>query len=148
MGASTVVQAGSGIGNPARRVGGQRLCAALLGPALWQDRQANLQALCLRATAFDGSGDSLADFLRQNGHGAKHSRRGDTPTLTERDDVVRIMSVHKSKGLEFPIVIGCGLGRRFNQDNERDEDTGARSDLYLDDKLGLGLGFFDPKEPG
>lgn len=117
-----------------------------LGLPYGRTRQANLQALCLRATAFDGSGDSLADFLRQNGHGAKHSRRGDTPTLTERDDVVRIMSVHKSKGLEFPIVIGCGLGRRFNQDNERDEDTGARSDLYLDERLGLGLGFFDPKE--
>ncbi|MCK5269220.1 MAG: PD-(D/E)XK nuclease family protein, partial [Sedimentisphaerales bacterium] len=39
---------------------------------------------------------------------------GPAPTLSEADDVVRIMSVHKSKGLEFPVVIVADLARKFN----------------------------------
>jgi len=39
---------------------------------------------------------------------------GPAPVLTEADNVVRIMSIHKSKGLEFPVVIAADLDRRFN----------------------------------
>jgi len=40
---------------------------------------------------------------------------GPAPVLTEADNVVRIMSIHKSKGLEFPVVIIADLARRFNR---------------------------------
>jgi len=44
---------------------------------------------------------------------------GPAPVLTEADNVVRIMSVHKSKGLEFPVVIAGNLARKFNQSDLR-----------------------------
>ena len=39
---------------------------------------------------------------------------GSAKTLDENEDVVRIMSIHKSKGLEFPVVILAGCGKQFN----------------------------------
>ncbi|MBG9578391.1 hypothetical protein ABE42_03940, partial [Bacillus thuringiensis] len=39
---------------------------------------------------------------------------GTARALGEQEDVVRIMTIHKSKGLEFPVVFVAGLGRRFN----------------------------------
>ena len=45
---------------------------------------------------------------------------------------VRIMSIHKSKGLEFPVVFLCGLSRRFNQES-------ATAQILCDKQLGLGL---------
>lgn len=117
-----------------------------LGLPHGKTRQANLQALCLHAAAFDAPQTNLSDFLRQSAFSSRRGREGDTPTLTERDNVVRILSVHKSKGLQFPIVIGCGLARAFNFGTEKDEETGIGSTLQLDAQLGLGLDFFDPAE--
>ena len=51
---------------------------------------------------------------------------------------VTIMSIHKSKGLEFPVVFLCGLSRGFNQES-------ARGQVLCDKDLGLGLGCVDPK---
>ena len=51
---------------------------------------------------------------------------------------VTIMSIHKSKGLEFPIVFLCGLSRGFNQES-------ARAQVLCDKDLGLGLGCVDAK---
>jgi ATP-dependent exoDNAse (exonuclease V) beta subunit len=39
---------------------------------------------------------------------------GSAKILSENDNVVRIMSIHKSKGLEFPVVILSGCGKKFN----------------------------------
>ncbi|SFR56468.1 helicase-exonuclease AddAB subunit AddA [Anaeromicropila populeti] len=52
-------------------------------------------------------------------------------------DAVRIMSIHKSKGLEFPVVFVSGLGKQFNLQD-------ARSKLLLHEELGLGPDFIDP----
>lgn len=49
---------------------------------------------------------------------------------------VRIMSIHKSKGLEFPVVFLCGLSRRFNQENLREQ-------VLCHKELGLGLSCVD-----
>lgn len=49
---------------------------------------------------------------------------------------VKIMSIHKSKGLEFPVVFLCGLSRTFNQESARDQ-------VLCDKDLGLGLGCVD-----
>ena len=51
---------------------------------------------------------------------------------------VRIMSIHKSKGLEFPIVILAGLGKRFNKQD-------AYSQILLDPDLGAAADCLDLK---
>ncbi|HZJ76257.1 MAG TPA: 3'-5' exonuclease, partial [Oscillospiraceae bacterium] len=61
---------------------------------------------------------------------------GAAKTLGENDNVVRIMSIHKSKGLEFPVVIAAGMGKNFNL-----RDTNA--DVLLHKDLGLGPKFVD-----
>ena len=57
---------------------------------------------------------------------------GEADVSGENDDVVRIMTIHKSKGLEFPVVFVSGLGRKFNL-RETTED------LVLHSDMGLGL---------
>ncbi len=52
--------------------------------------------------------------------------------LSEDSDLVRIMSIHKSKGLEFPIVILCGLGKARNK-------TDMRQKFVLNGEVGVGL---------
>ena len=58
--------------------------------------------------------------------------------IGENEDVVRIMSIHKSKGLEFPIVFLSGLGKQFNKKDLTDP-------ILLDQDLGLGPNFIDVK---
>lgn len=53
-------------------------------------------------------------------------------------DAVTIMSIHKSKGLEFPVVFLCGLSRQFNSES-------VRAPVLCDRELGLGLGCVDEK---
>lgn len=57
--------------------------------------------------------------------------------IGENENVVRIMSIHKSKGLEFPIVFLCGIGKRFNIMDVNNDD------ILLDNDLGLGPKFID-----
>lgn len=51
---------------------------------------------------------------------------------------VTIMSIHKSKGLEFPVVFFCGLGREFNTESQR-------SAVLCHKEMGLGLSAVDTK---
>lgn len=81
-------------------------------------RVANLQALHQRARQFSSFRRQglyrflqFIDRLRDLDGDA-----GEAPALSEAADVVRILSIHKSKGLEFPVVIVAGLGNRFNLD--------------------------------
>lgn len=50
---------------------------------------------------------------------------------------MRVMSIHRSKGLEFPIVLLCGLGRNFNRQDER-------ASVVLHSAQGLCLRTYDP----
>jgi len=79
-------------------------------------RQANLRLLADKAFDFEKTSMSgLFNFLRYVEK--LKSSSGDTGSakiLSENDNVVRLMSVHKSKGLEFPVVIMCGLNKKFN----------------------------------
>lgn len=88
-------------------------CGAL--PAGGQ-RQANLRALADKAREFESIGyGGIYGFLTYIQ--ALEKRKiptGQAKLINERDDLVRIMTIHKSKGLEFPIVIVAGLGKRFN----------------------------------
>ncbi len=79
-------------------------------------RQANLRALYDRArqyeaTSFRGLYRFLRFIERMQDNGGD---LGTARALGEQEDVVRIMSIHKSKGLEFPVVFVAALGKRFN----------------------------------
>jgi len=79
-------------------------------------RQANLRALHDRArqyeaTSFRGLFRFLRFIERMRESGGDLGSAG---ALGEQENVVRIMSIHKSKGLEFPVVFVAGLGKAFN----------------------------------
>ncbi|TNJ64164.1 helicase-exonuclease AddAB subunit AddA [Paenibacillus hemerocallicola] len=102
-------------------------------------RQANLRALYDRARQYEATSlRGLFRFLRfverMRDSGAD---LGAARALGEQEDVVRIMSIHKSKGLEFPVVFVAGLGKSFNQ-----TDLGAS--FLLHKELGFGPMFTDP----
>jgi ATP-dependent helicase/nuclease subunit A len=81
-----------------------------------KQRQANLRILFQRAKQYESTSyKGLFNFINfinklRNSSGDM----GSAKTLGENEDVVRIMSIHKSKGLEFPIVILSGTGKNFN----------------------------------
>ncbi len=56
--------------------------------------------------------------------------------ISKNDNVVRIMSIHKSKGLEFPVVILCNTSGAFNMRN-------INSSIVLDDDFGIGINHID-----
>jgi len=81
-----------------------------------EQRQANLRILYDRARQFEETSyKGLFNFIRFIDR--LRTSRGDMGSakiLGENDNVVRIMSIHKSKGLEFPVVFLSGCGKRFN----------------------------------
>ena len=79
-------------------------------------RQANLKILFERAKQFEETSfKGIFNFINFISKLKKSSTdMGSAKTLGENADVVRIMSIHKSKGLEFPIVICSGMGKNFN----------------------------------
>ncbi len=102
-------------------------------------RQANLRMLAERAASFQQRREAgLSAFLWE----AEQLRaRGDSNTakaLGEGEDVVRIMTMHMSKGLEFPVVICLELGRSFAR------KAGAPPPLACHAQLGLALRRIDP----
>lgn len=101
-------------------------------------RQANLRALYDRARQFETSNyRGLYRFMRfVERMMDKGNDLGAARALGENEDVVRIMSIHKSKGLEFPIVFVTGLGRQFNRQDLRDR-------VLLHKDLGLGPDLVD-----
>ena len=96
-------------------------------------RQANLHLLASRARTFvHTQGGSLHAFLA---YAARLRAGGDAMSASaigESEDVVRIMTTHKSKGLEFPVVIVLGMGRRLGGQS-------ARARLLLHARLGATL---------
>jgi ATP-dependent helicase/nuclease subunit A len=106
-----------------------------------KQRQANLRVLYDRARQYEATSfRGLFRFLRFI---ERILERGDdmgtARALGEQEDVVRIMTIHKSKGLEFPIVFVAGLSRRFNT-----RDLSNRFLLHKD--LGFGSQFIDPQK--
>ena len=101
-------------------------------------RQANLRILFDRAKQFEETSyKGLFNFINFIGKLKNSSSdMGSAKILGENDDVVRIMSIHKSKGLEFPIVILACTGKKFNFMDMN------KSILYHQD-LGIGPDFVD-----
>ena len=79
-------------------------------------RQANLRVLYNRASHYGNVAyRGLFRFMRFIDKIREHKGdMGAAHALGENENVVRIMSIHKSKGLEFPVVLIAGLGRKFN----------------------------------
>jgi len=104
-------------------------------------RQANLQILFERAkqyeeTSFRGLFNFI-NFMEKVKSGS--GDMGNAKILGEKDNVVRIMSIHKSKGLEFPVVVLGGIGKAFNLQDTRKtmllhHETGFGTDLVDVDK--------------
>ena len=99
-----------------------------------ESKMANLQAFYQLAADFEtASRRELAQFLE---HLDALEEKGLMTGAEAAGGCVTIMSIHKSKGLEFPVVFLCGLGRTFNQES-------LRSQVLCDKKLGLGLSVAD-----
>ncbi len=106
-----------------------------------KQRQANLRALLDRAKQYESTTyRGLFKFLRfLEKLEETNNDLGAARALGENEDVVRIMSIHKSKGLEFPVVFLAGLGKRFNQQD-------LQQDILLDKELGLGPVWVDYRQ--
>lgn len=97
-------------------------------------RAANLEMLVEKARVFESTSyKGLFHFIRYMEQLQKYDvDYGEASLEDEQSDTVRIMTIHKSKGLEFPIVIVAGMGKQFNMQD-------ARSNVVLHARLGVGL---------
>ncbi|OZM58210.1 helicase-exonuclease AddAB subunit AddA [Lottiidibacillus patelloidae] len=104
-------------------------------------RQANLKVLYDRArqyesTSFRGLFRFLRFIERMKERG---SDLGTARALSEQEDVVRIMTIHKSKGLEFPVVFIAGIGKQFNE-------MDLRKNVLMHKELGFGTKYINPEK--
>ena len=111
--------------------------AAMPGGA---QRMANVEMLTERAAAFEGTSyKGLFNFVRYIAQLKKYDvDYGEAGIMDEQADTVRIMSIHKSKGLEFPIVFVAGMGKKFNT-----QDT--KGSVLLHPDWGAGVDLIDLK---
>ncbi|HZK53070.1 MAG TPA: helicase-exonuclease AddAB subunit AddA [Desulfosporosinus sp.] len=101
-------------------------------------RQANLRVLYNRASRFEATRyRGLFRFLRfLDRFQGQGKDMGNARAIGETENVVRLITVHASKGLEFPVVFVVGLGRTFNKQS-------LKGKLLLHSKLGLGMPIVD-----
>lgn len=117
------------------RTGYYRYVTALPGG---QTRRANLDMLVEKAAAYEATSyRGVFHFIRYIGKLKKYNTDfGEASVINGDGNAVRIMSIHKSKGLEFPIVFVASLGKMFNR-----QDTRGR--LLIDADLGIGTDYLD-----
>ena len=102
-------------------------------------RQANLKVLFQRARQYEETSyKGLFNFINFiNKLKVSSGDMGSAKTLGENENVVRIMSIHKSKGLEFPVVFLSGAGKNFNL-------MDINKSILFHHELGYGPDFVDP----
>lgn len=105
-----------------------------------EQKRANVQMLIEQAIHYENTSyKGLFHFVRYIEKLHKYDvDYGEADIVNENENAVRIMSIHKSKGLEFPIVFAAGMGKNFNM-----QDT--RSRLILHPDLGIGMDYMDAK---
>ncbi|HLR22134.1 MAG TPA: helicase-exonuclease AddAB subunit AddA [Pseudogracilibacillus sp.] len=106
-----------------------------------RQRQANLRALYDRARGYESTSfRGLFRFLRFIERIDEEGKDlGEAPALSEQEDVVRMMTIHKSKGLEFPVVIIGGMSKEFQFVRSL-----SKKPYLLDKDLGFATKFIDP----
>ena len=102
------------------------------------ERMANLRLLCERAHVFEQDGykgvSAFVAYIREMIESGKEYTRA--KIVGENENAVTIMTIHKSKGLEFPVVFLAGCGQRFNK-------TDFRQKMVFDERLGLATDVID-----
>ena len=101
-------------------------------------RIANVEMLVEKAAAFEGTSyKGLFNFIRYIEQLQKYDvDYGEANIADEQENTVRIMSIHKSKGLEFPIVFVAGMGKKFNT-------TDITGSVIIHPEWGVGLDAVD-----
>ena len=101
-------------------------------------RQANLRLLLEKAETYENnSGKGLFHFIRfVEDMKTAETESSAAKLQSEADDLVRVMTIHKSKGLEFPVVFVADLGKQFNE-----ADT--RAAVITHQEWGYGMDYMD-----
>lgn len=112
----------------------------VLGMPAGQQRHANLLALIERAKDYEHSSfRGLYQFIRFIEKMQEKDKDLGEPPTEEVEDAVRVMTIHGSKGLEFPIVFLMDMSKSFNV-----QDT--RKNYVFDEELGLGVKLLTPDD--
>lgn len=95
-------------------------------------RQGNILKLIEKASAYENTSyRGLFDFLRYiERMKITEQDFGEAVIMEGNDNLVQLMTIHKSKGLEFPVVLLCGCGKQFNQQDTKDTVL-VDADCYL-----------------
>lgn len=103
-----------------------------------ETRRANLDMLVEKAAAYEKTSyKGLFQFIRYIHKLKKYETDfGEASVSGKYENMVRIMSIHKSKGLEFPVVFLAGTGKLFNKQD-------IRGKLIIDSDLGIGTDYLD-----
>lgn len=102
-----------------------------------EKRLANLNMLCYRAAEFEKTSyRGLFRFIRYIENMKKYDYDFGEAPEESKEDAVHIMSIHHSKGLEFPVVFLSGMQKMFNR-------ADMRARLIADDELGAGIDYVD-----
>ena len=105
---------------------------------LGEKRQANLDQLLEDAKQFEkGSYSGLFHFIRYIEKVKKQEQdQGEATVFSEKDDLLRIMSIHHSKGLQFEVVFLSQLHKTFNK-------MDSKAKMLMDSELGLAADYLD-----
>lgn len=103
-----------------------------------EQRSANIDMLLEKAKAFEGTSyKGLFNFVRYIEQLKKYDvDYGEANIVDEQADTVRLMSIHKSKGLEFPIVFVAGMNKKFNK-------MDITREVVVHPELGIGVDCID-----
>lgn len=101
-------------------------------------RQANLDMLVEKAESYENTSyKGVFHFIRYIEKLRRYNTDfGEASVVNGQGNTVRIMSIHKSKGLEFPVVILAGMGKLFNRQD-------ARGKILIDPDFGIGTDYLD-----
>lgn len=101
-------------------------------------RRRNLDILLQKAEDYSaGSYHGLFNFMRYIEQLRKYDTDyGEAPSVSENDDTVLITTIHKSKGLEYPVTIVAGMGKHFN-------GSDSRKSLVMNSRYGMACDYFD-----
>ena len=104
-------------------------------------RKANVEMLLEKAVAYEKTSyRGLFHFIRYMDRLQKYEvDYGEADVVNESADAIKLMTIHKSKGLEFPVVFVSATAKNFNK-------TDVRSRLVIHPDLGAGVDFIDPKQ--